>query len=69
MPIIKLTRTGSYLSFEREIKELDPQPIWVNTSKITFFGNGYIYLLQESINVKETPEEILRMIKEAENGK
>lgn len=69
MPIIKLTQTSSYLSFENEIKETDPKPIWVNISQITFFGNGYINFGTDSIQVKETPEEILRLIKEAENDK
>lgn len=65
---IKLTRTGTYFSnFDKELKELDPKPIWVNTSKITLISNGYIWLGEESIPVKETPDEILRRIKEANN--
>ena len=67
---IKLTQTGTYFSnFDKELKELDPKPIWVNTSKITLISNGCIWLDEERISVKETPEEILRLIKEAENGK
>ncbi len=70
MPFIKLTQTGTYFSsFDKELKELDPKPIWVNTSKITLISNGCIWLDEESISVKETPEEILRRIKEANNGK
>ena len=70
MTFIKLTKTDTYFSnFDKELKELDPKPIWVNTSKITLISNGYIWLGEESISVKETPEEILRLIKEAENGK
>lgn len=70
MPFIKLTRTDSYFSsYDKELKELAPKPIWVNTSQITLFYNGCVWLGEESISVKETPEEILRMIKEAENDK
>ena len=67
---IKLTQTGTYFSnFDKELKELDPKPIWVNTSKITLISNGCIWLDEESISVKVTPEEILRLIKGANNGK
>lgn len=70
MPFIKLTQTDCYFSsFDRKIKELDPKTIWVNISKITYISTGYVYLGKESISVKETPEEILLLIKEAENAK
>ena len=68
MTFIKLTQTSTYFSnFDKELKELDPKPIWVNTSKIALISNGYIWLGEESISVKETPEEILRLIKEVRN--
>lgn len=64
MSFIKLTQTGTYFSnYDKELKELDPKTIWVNTSKITLISNGYIWLGEESISVKETPEEIMQMIK------
>lgn len=70
MPFINLTEQDYYLSsYDNELKELDPKPIWVNTSQITFFYNGCICLGEKNISVKETPEEILRLIKEAENAK
>ena len=69
MAFIKLNQTSSYLSFENEIKETDPKPVWVNISQITLFGNGYINFGTDSIQVKETSEEILQLIKEAENAK
>lgn len=68
MEFIKLTQTTSYLSYDREIKQTDPKPIWINVSQITLFGNGYISFGKKGIEVKETPEEILKLIQEAENG-
>lgn len=65
---IKLTKTHSYLSFDNEIKQTEPKSIWVNISQITFFGNGYINFGPDGIEVKETQEEILKLIQEAENG-
>lgn len=65
MAIIKLTKVNSYWSYyENKIKGTESEPIWVKTSKINFFQNGYIYIGQEKIEVKETPEEILALIKE-----
>ena len=67
MAIIKLTKINSYWSSsEHEVKELESEPIWVNTSKIDFFQNGYISIGGKNFGVKETPEEILALIKEAE---
>lgn len=69
MAIIKLTKAGSYCSaFEQKEKELESKQIWVNTSKIDLFENGYIHIGEKVFSVKETPEEILAMIKEAENA-
>lgn len=63
MAIIKLTKINSYWSsFEQEVKELESEPIWVNTSKIDFFQNGYISIGRKNFGVKETPEEILALI-------
>lgn len=70
MAIIKLTKTDSYWSdFEQDVKELEDEPIWINTSKLNFFQNGYICIGKEKIKVRESPEEIISLIKEAENGK
>lgn len=69
MAIIKLTKISSYWSSsEQEVKELESEPIWVNTSKIDFFQNGYISIGRKNFEVKETPEEILALIKEAGNA-
>lgn len=67
MAIIKLTETDSCSSFEQKEKRMGDKPIWVNTSKIDLFENGYIHIGERVFIVKETPEEILRLIKEAEN--
>ena len=68
MAIIKLTETGScWSSFEQKEKRMGDKPIWVNTSKIDLFENGYIHIGERVFIVKETPEEILALIKEAEN--
>lgn len=65
---IKLTKTHSYLScVDNTIKQTEPKTIWVNVSQIQFFGNGYVYLKDDSVEVKETPEEILKLIQETEN--
>lgn len=65
---IKLTKTNSYLSYvDNTIKQTEPKTIWVNVSQIQFFGNGYVYLKDDSVEVKETPEEILKRIQETEN--
>ena len=65
---IKLTKTHSYLScVDNTIKQTEPKTIWVNVSQIQFFGNGYVYLKDDSVEVKETSEEILKLIQEAEN--
>ena len=65
---IKLTKTHSYLSYvDNTIKQIEPETIWVNVSQIQFFGNGYVYLKDDSVQVKETSEEILRRIQETEN--
>lgn len=65
---IKLTKTHSYLScVDNTIKQTEPKTIWVNVSQIQFFGNGYVYLKDDSVEVKETPEEILKRIQETEN--
>lgn len=69
MPFIKLTQTFSYLDSSMDIQELDPRPIWVNTSHITLFYDGHLRLGEEGLSVKETSEEIIMLIKEAENGK
>lgn len=67
---IKLTKTHSYLSYvDNTIKQIEPETIWVNVSQIQFFGNGYVYLKDDSVQVKETSEEILKLIQEAENGR
>lgn len=68
MPFIKLTQTFSYLSSSGDIQEIDPRPIWVNTAHITLFYDGHLLLNKEGVSVKETSEEIIRLIKEAENG-
>ena len=65
---IKLTKTHSYLSYvDNTIKQTEPETIWVNVSQIQFFGNGYVYLKDDSVQVKETPEEILKRIQEVQN--
>lgn len=65
---IKLTKTHSYLScVDNTIKQTEPKTIWVNVSQIQLFGNGYVYLKDDSVEVKETSEEILKLIQEAEN--
>ena len=65
---IRLTKTHSYLScVDNTIKQTEPKTIWVNVSQIQFFGNGYVYLKDDSVEVKETPEEILKLIQEAQN--
>ena len=65
---IKLTKTHSYLSYvDNTIKQIEPETIWVNVSQIQFFGNGYVYLKDDSVQVKETPEEILKRIQEVQN--
>lgn len=67
---IKLTKTHSYLSYvDNTIKQTEPEAIWVNVSQIQFFGNGYVYLKDNSVQVKETREEILKRIQDAENGR
>ena len=66
---IKLTKTRSYLSYvDNTIKEIEPETIWVNVSQIQFFGDGFVYLKYDSVQVKETPEEILKLIQELENA-
>lgn len=67
MPFIKLTQTFSYPNSLMDIQELDPRPIWVNTAHITLFSDRHLWLGKEGISVKETLEEIIRLIKEAEN--
>ena len=65
---IKLTKTHSYLSYvDNTIKQTEPEIIWVNVSQIQFFGNGYVYLKDDSVQVKETSEEILKLIQEVKN--
>ena len=65
---IKLTKTHSYLSYvDNTIKQIEPETIWVNVSQIQFFGNGYVYLKDVSVQVKETSEEILKRIQEVQN--
>lgn len=67
---IKLTKTHSYLSYvDNTIKQTEPETIWVNVSQIQFFGNGYVYLKEDYVQVKETQEEILKRIQDAENGR
>lgn len=67
---IKLTKTYSYLSHvDNTIKQTEPETIWVNVSQIQFFGEGFVYLKDDSVQVKETREEILKRIQEAENGR
>lgn len=64
---IKLTKTHSYLScVDNTIKQTEPKTIWVNVSQIQFFGSGYVYLKDNSVEVKETPEEILKRIQETQ---
>lgn len=68
MAFIKLTKTHSYLScVDNTIKQTEPKTIWVNVSQIQFFGNGYVYLKDDSVEVKETSEEILKRIQEVQN--
>ena len=65
---IKLTKTHSYLSYvDNTIKQTEPETILVNVSQIQFFGNGYVYLKDDSVQVKETSEEILKLIQEVKN--
>ena len=65
---IKLTKTHSYLSYvDDTIKQTEPETIWVNVSQIQFFGNGFVYLKDDYVQVKETPEEILKLIQEAKD--
>ena len=66
---IKLTKTHSYLSYDNTIKQTEPETIWVNVSQIQFFGEGFVYLKDDSVQVKETREEILKRIQDAENGR
>ena len=67
---IKLTKTHSYLSYvDNTIKQTEPETIWVNVSQVQFFGNGFVYLKDDFVQVKETPEEILKLIHGVENGR
>lgn len=64
MAIIKLTRirTIKLKGANRTYADF----VYINPNKISFFGNGYICFGIKKIRIKETPEEILELIKEAE---
>lgn len=64
MAIIKLTRIRTIKL--KGAKRTYADFVYINTTKISFFGSGYICLRTKTMYVKETPEEILALIKEAE---
>ena len=75
MAIIKLTLAEEEIDPETKEKlQAENRPIWINTRYINGFFNGEKCTVLENIygtgiRIKETPEEILSLIKEAENGK
>ena len=75
MAIIKLTQKDLDIEAALNGKEdsYNDLEIFVNTGNIVNFVKSemgsYVYLVTREVEVKETPEEILALIKEAENGK
>ena len=74
MAIIKLTQKDLDIEAALNGKEdsYNDLEIFVNTGNIINFVKSemgsYVYLVTREVEVKETPEEILALIKEAENG-
>lgn len=75
MEIIKLTGIERDYSIKDCDYELQYCPIWINTNHIVSFykreeedGTSLETIPDVRCFVKETPEEILALIKEAENG-
>ena len=66
MAIIKLTEIVKLTFSDGECFREEIET-WVNTRNITYIQKGCIGLINKSLGVKETPEEILALIKEAEN--
>ena len=75
MAIIKLTQKDLDIEAALNGKEdsYNDLEIFVNTGNIVNFVKSemgsYVYLVTREVEVKETPEEILEKIKEAENEK
>jgi len=75
MAIIKLTQKDLDIEAALNGKEdsYNDLEIFVNTGNIVNFVKSemgsYVYLVTREVEVKETPEEIFKLIKEAENGK
>lgn len=73
MAIIKLTQKDLDIEAALNGKEdsYNDLEIFVNTGNIVNFVKSemgsYVYLVTREVEVKETPEEILALIKEAEN--
>ena len=74
MAIIKLTLIREVVDTETdEVLSVINAPIWINTKYISAFLKGEKGTILENPHrvgcmVKETPEEILALIKEAENA-
>lgn len=75
MAIIKLTQKDLDIEAALDGKEdsYNYLETFINTKHIVSFAKSekgsYVYLVTREVEVKETPEEILEKIKEAENGK
>lgn len=75
MAIIKLTQKDLDIEAALNGKEdsYNDLEIFVNTRNVVNFVKSemgsYVYLVTREVEVKETPEEILTLIKETENGK
>ena len=73
MAIIKLTQKDLDIEAALNGKEdsYNDLEIFVNTGNIVNFVKSemgsYVYLVTREVEVKETPEEIMALIKEAEN--
>ena len=74
MAIIKLIQKDLDIEAALNGKEdsYNDLEIFINTRNIVNFVKSemgsYVYLVTREVEVKETPEEILALIKEAENG-
>ena len=75
MAIIKLTQKDLDIEAALNGKEdsYNDLEIFVNTGNIVNFVKSemgsYVYLVTREVEVKETPEEIMALIKEAENDR
>lgn len=75
MAIIKLTQKDLDLEsvFNEDKERYETLETFINTRYIVSFNKheegSCVYLVTREVEVKETPEEILELIKEAENGK